>query len=233
MWTSGAAHAGILLQQDFESGVLDPRMSVQTVGAFYDQPGIVALTNFGSSQAFAFGRSVCGANCFDDYVTHLKITFPTPMLVTRITFKDIELYSNWGSGGWVSLDGVREPALDFCRLPWNDWVPDTDYRVHDEVINKVAREIELSVVDITSASEVFIDDLVIYGSPAADIRMFAGVILNGTVGDQYRIDYSTMLPATNWTTLTNITLSSPSYIYIDYDSPNSSRRFYRTQLISP
>ncbi|MBI5772361.1 MAG: choice-of-anchor D domain-containing protein, partial [Verrucomicrobia bacterium] len=60
-----------------------------------------------------------------------------------------------------------------------------------------------------------------------DLKMFAGVVINGPIGANYRVEYTTNLASTNWTTLTNIALPAQPYIYIDYDSPGSARRFYQ------
>ena len=59
------------------------------------------------------------------------------------------------------------------------------------------------------------------------LKMFAGVILDGPIGAQYSVQSTPILSATNWTTLTNITLTTQPYIYIDYGSPTNSQQFYR------
>jgi len=46
------AKANVILSEDFESGVLNPAISIQTVGTFGTPPGIKNLTNFGSTKAF-------------------------------------------------------------------------------------------------------------------------------------------------------------------------------------
>ena len=148
---------------DFENGVLDPRAAVTTVGSIFYPPGIKPANNFGSTKAFGFGRSVCGANCFDSYATTLKIVLPAPTYVSAISFKEMELFGNWGSGGQVFLDGVvvSGGGVDFGRLPSNDLQADTSYRVHEFLVNRTGSNITLRVSDITSTSEIFIDDLVI------------------------------------------------------------------------
>ncbi|HXC99088.1 MAG TPA: NHL repeat-containing protein [Verrucomicrobiae bacterium] len=63
---------------------------------------------------------------------------------------------------------------------------------------------------------------------SVNIKMFAGVILNnGQIGSNYLIQAISNLSTTNWTTLTNVTLPSNPYIYIDYNSPTNSQQFYR------
>jgi hypothetical protein len=58
--------------------------------------------------------------------------------------------------------------------------------------------------------------------------MFAGIIINnGQIGSNYLIQATANLSTSNWTTLTNVTLPSQPYIYIDYSSPTNNQRFYR------
>ena len=61
-----------------------------------------------------------------------------------------------------------------------------------------------------------------------DIKMFAGVIVNGPLGTNYLIQSTTNLSNTNaWTIRTNLALPSQPYIYIDYSSPTNRQQFYR------
>jgi hypothetical protein len=61
-----------------------------------------------------------------------------------------------------------------------------------------------------------------YSAGTGAIFSFTG----GTVGQPYRIQYSTNLLSTNWTTITNLTYTSP-LIITNSDAPNSPPRFYR------
>ena len=63
--------------------------------------------------------------------------------------------------------------------------------------------------------------------PAVDLKMFAGLILNGPIGSNYNVQATSALGPTNWTTLTNVTLLTRPYIYIDYRSPTNPQQFYR------
>jgi hypothetical protein len=60
-----------------------------------------------------------------------------------------------------------------------------------------------------------------------DIRMFAGIIINGAVGTNYTIQSTPALSPSNWTTLSNIALPSLPYIYIDFSSITNPTQFYR------
>jgi hypothetical protein len=162
----------ILLSENFEGSTLDPRITIQTIGTFSSPPGTKNITNFGSKKAFGFGLSTCAASCFDGFVTSLAIALGAPTYVSSISFKEMELFGNWGSIGRLYLDGVpltpnTNPTfygldcalVDFGRQPCNDWQADTTFRTHTFAINKVVSFIEIKVGDITSASEIFIDDL--------------------------------------------------------------------------
>ncbi len=59
------------------------------------------------------------------------------------------------------------------------------------------------------------------------IAQFAGLRLSGEVGTTLRIEYVDSGASTNWLLLTNVLLSASPYIWIDYDSANYPRRFYR------
>jgi sugar lactone lactonase YvrE len=62
------------------------------------------------------------------------------------------------------------------------------------------------------------------------INMYAGLTIIGQVGDTYRIDYWNDL-GTNPTPLTNITLTTSPYLFIDTTSSAFSHRFYRAVLL--
>ncbi len=168
-----AAQADVVtLSEDFEDGVLDPRISVSTTGSFNSGPGIKNVSNVGSTKAFGFGLSTCGANCFFNYITVFSITLPAPAFVSTISFKEMELYGNWGSDGSMFVDGnpLGNGYRDFGRLPYNDGVADTIYRSRVFSINRTATTIDLRVADITRSSEIFIDDLEIRVNPSCDQR---------------------------------------------------------------
>jgi len=63
---------------------------------------------------------------------------------------------------------------------------------------------------------------------SVDIKSFAGLILkNGKIGSNYLIQATASLASSNWVTLTNVTLPTKPYIYIDYNSYTNSQQFYR------
>lgn len=156
-------NAQIIMDEGFESGVLDPLMSFQTAGTFVSPPGIKDNANFGSTKVFGFGRSNCGSSCFDSYQTTLIITFPSPTFVDSIIWKEMEIGGNWGSQGQVLLDDVVFSGVGLGAQPVNSNTPDASPRIQKIKINQTLTTIKFVVTDITSSSEIIIDDLQIKG----------------------------------------------------------------------
>ena len=61
-----------------------------------------------------------------------------------------------------------------------------------------------------------------------DLNMLAAVYITGPIGANYLIEATPALGLTNWTTLTNVTITSQPFIYVDYSSSTNGRQFYRT-----
>lgn len=161
--TYSVATAGpILLTENFEDGMLDPRMSVQTTGSFSSAPGIKSFTGLEGQYAFGFGRSTNRYNSFDNYVTKLVITFDQPTPVTTISFITMEVFDNWGSGGSVWADGELY-IWDFGRQPYNDRQVDTTFRSFTVDIDRFVTQLTLRVSDITDLSEIYVDNIVVSG----------------------------------------------------------------------
>ena len=64
-------------------------------------------------------------------------------------------------------------------------------------------------------------------APTLTDNLFNGVTIQGTAGAIYQIQYVTNLVATAWQTITNIATSSTNYTWIDLQSLNNTKRFYR------
>ncbi|MCB9175449.1 MAG: T9SS type A sorting domain-containing protein [Flavobacteriales bacterium] len=154
-------NAQTVINEGFESGTFNTLISYQTVGTYTVPPGIINNTNFGSTKVFSFGKSTCGSSCFNNYKTTLTITFPTPTYVNSISWKEMEISGNWGSQGQVLLDNVAMGSADLGALPVNSTVPDATPRNKAYSINQTVTTIKLEVNDITNASEIIIDDLLV------------------------------------------------------------------------
>lgn len=68
-------------------------------------------------------------------------------------------------------------------------------------------------------------------SVGLNIALYPGLTITGSVGCQYRIEYTTFLnpnpSLTVWTPLTTLTLSSSPFLYVDTTAPATGTRFYR------
>lgn len=154
-----AINAQTVLNEGFESSNLNPAISFQSTGTFLSPPGIVNNTNFGSTKVFSFGKSICGSSCFNNYKTTLIISFPSPTMVDSIIWKEMEIAGNWGSQGQVFLDDVVFGGATLGALPVNSGVPNSTPQIKAISINQMVTTIKFLVNDITSSSEIIIDDL--------------------------------------------------------------------------
>ncbi len=68
-------------------------------------------------------------------------------------------------------------------------------------------------------------------SVGLNIALYPGLTIAGSVGCQYRIEYTTFLnpnpSLTVWTPLTTLTLMSSPFLYVDTSAPATGMRFYR------
>ena len=66
----------------------------------------------------------------------------------------------------------------------------------------------------------------------AEVRTYAGITLRGSPGDQFRLEYQNALDSSGqWHELSQITLTESMQIWIDYDSPDVAKRFYRATFL--
>jgi hypothetical protein len=63
--------------------------------------------------------------------------------------------------------------------------------------------------------------------PTLSIYSFAGVLIAGELGRSYDVQKSDSAESTNWTTVATVTLSTNPQLWMDMDSTNSAKRFYR------
>ena len=151
-------NAQLVLYDGFESGTLNQFITFQSTGTFLSNPGIKDNSNFGSNKVFGFGKSTCGSNCFANFQTTLIVTFPNPTFVESIMWKEMEIDGNWGSQGVVLLDDIALKNATLGALPVNSNVPDAAPRNRVFGVNQTVTTIKLVVTDITSSSEIIIDD---------------------------------------------------------------------------
>src|SRR5262249_3125545 len=59
------------------------------------------------------------------------------------------------------------------------------------------------------------------------LNFFPSVVLNGRIGDTYRVDYATDIAPTTWIPLATNKLTKSPFYFFDTTSPVPSHRFYR------
>ena len=173
MVTNATSGNGILLYENFESGVLDPRISISTVGTFNTYPGIFNTTVLDGSRAFGFGFSTCPASCFLSYASFMIITFPAGTEISQLSFSAVEINGYWGSQGGILLNATslpsvsNEPGENIVTNEFGTFGSQTDSSWSSNTfvfnINQQVTNIVIFVKDITSSSEMFIDDLLVTG----------------------------------------------------------------------
>lgn len=67
------------------------------------------------------------------------------------------------------------------------------------------------------------------------VALYAGLMIEGSVGCQYQIEYTTFLNPTPsltvWIPLVTLTLPSSPFLYVDTSAPASNNRFYRVVVL--
>jgi hypothetical protein len=64
--------------------------------------------------------------------------------------------------------------------------------------------------------------------PHLKLAMYAGITVEGQLGSTYHIEYREAFDAENaWKLVATVTLTEATYFYLDKDSPNHPKRFYR------
>jgi hypothetical protein len=84
-----------------------------------------------------------------------------------------------------------------------------------------------------SEGQLYADNFRLLSPPTLTMNGYQGstsLKIDGFSNVVYRIDYSTNLVASNWTTLNSITVLTNPFTYLDSSASNSPRRFYRVAL---
>jgi subtilase family serine protease len=107
----------------------------------------------------------------------------------------MELFGNWGSKGQIYVNGVFT-GQTFGRSPSNDGTPDTQYRQRHYPIDARVKTLEIRVYDITTASEIFIDDVVMYVADSLSVvsdlePTLLTVPATGQIGAPVTVSWST------------------------------------------
>ena len=197
--TNGSAGTNL-----FWSGSSPTVASIDTTGA------ATGLTN-GVTTITATSGSVSG-------IATLTVVSP-PAIAVQPTNNTVSpngsvILSIGATGGGLSyqwqLNGTNINGATGASLTITN-VSGANVGVYTVIVNNAAGSVTSSSVTLASV----------------DIKMFAGVIVNGQLGSNYLIQATSNLASGNWTTLTNVALLTQPYVYIDYSSPTNSRQFYR------
>ncbi len=127
--------------------------------------------------------------------------------------------SAWGSG---TLTYQWYRAGQLLSGATNDTLVFPSLQITNGGLYSVVVSSEYGVVTNTPA------ELVV--NPAnISLGLYAGVIIDGTAGYTYGIEYATNLTTPTWNSLTNVTLTQPVQIWVDtsVNVPNAPKRFYR------
>ena len=139
--------------------------------------GIKPCPQLGKSMAFGFGQRHCASGCYK-YIenmlyynqpnsTILRIKLLKKYHLTYLTFKWVEVGQNWGSIGYVYINGIRMGNIIYNSMgnyPPSNMLKDerlTEYRAR---LDEFSDKIDFHVFDISNESEIFINDILIYGN---------------------------------------------------------------------
>jgi len=138
-------------------------------------PGIKYCEKFGESKAFGFGLRDCISGCYKEiesisyYMqpnsTILRIILDKSYFISYITFNWIEIGHNWGSAGGVYINGIKIGSYPYQYIgiyPPSNMLKDEKVRNYKAKIEE-AKYIDILVFDISNESEIFINDIVVYG----------------------------------------------------------------------
>jgi hypothetical protein len=87
----------------------------------------------------------------------------------------------------------------------------------------------LGLYDVTASNSVGTNVSITASLSFLNMQCFPGLVLYGPIGESYIIQEAPILSGgTNWTTITNITLTATQpYIYVDYSAITNQAMFYR------
>ena len=99
------------------------------------------------------------------------------------------------------------------------------------ITNFSAANVGLYSVTITNALGSAMSQTVSVST--VNVSLFAGITVDGPIGAEYSVQSTSAIGPANWITRTNITLTTGTFIYIDYSSPTNSKQFYRAVPLAP
>lgn len=186
-----------------------------------------ALTIASAQQSSLGQYQVVITNTYGSITSSIANLYMYPYLESPFT----GLVTDWGQTNILSVGAWGSGTLDYQWLDNGVAVPDaTNDTLTIPAIQFTNAGLYSVVVSSSLGSVTNTPELVVVNPANVSLGLFAGVIIQGTVGYQYNIQGSTDLSNSNsWITLTNLTLTSPTEIWSDYsiDIHNGPKKFYR------
>ncbi|MCX6925291.1 MAG: immunoglobulin domain-containing protein [Verrucomicrobia bacterium] len=118
-------------------------------------------------------------------------------------------------GNWTDLAGATTATLNVSQVTTNN--SGSRYRVLVSNVNGTTAS-QPATLTVGAAAEV-------------GQELLPGIVIQGTVGLKYRVDYTLSLtPPVDWQPLATVTLSTSPYVYVDTQN-GGQQRFYRAVLL--
>ena len=177
------------------------------------------------------GGGYCGSNDPDGmYSTTLRLSFD-PSLVTPAIAPTIDVTgqprSQMPQTGSAATFAVTAVGTLPIRYQWRFNGVNIANATNTSYTIASAGLANLGSYDVVVANSAGTNTSSAAALALLDLKMLAAVYISATNGSRYRIDAATALAPTNWIAMTNITITSQPYIYVDYASATNSYKFYR------
>lgn len=142
-----------------------------------------------------------------------NITVGSPLTLGSVAQGEGPFSYQWFANG-QAIPGATTPSLVLYNLPLNQ--AGTVYTV------------AVTGPDGTVTSNPATVKVNPAGPQLTNPGLFMGMVFQGTVGGQYRVEYSTAAARAAWQSLTNLTLPSSPYLFIDTTATaGAAQRYYR------
>jgi hypothetical protein len=199
----------------------------------YDSAGVFQWVRMADGTSDAeYGNAIAVdrlGNCYLTGQFNLKVQFG-PVSVTNVLNGDfyVAKYDSAGQFQWVQVGGGRGPDTGFGVV--------VDAFGYVYATLTLRSEGTFGSTTVTCTQGAGDNDVLLVKldsgtlPPALDytIAMYAGIRIEGTPGTAVQVQYVNALGDTNnWLPMATFPLTNNPHIFIDYDSPNQPKRFYR------
>lgn len=169
-------------------------------------------------------------------------TFTVTITTTPVSGIFAQTVSDQPPGGWTVTSIDNNGSFDSVtgRVKWGPFFDDTARTLSYQITPPSGTSgtfnftgnysVDGHDIPITGQRQTTLDAGAGSGAQIG-IAMFAGITVEGEAGSVYQLEFTEDVESDQWSVLTNITLNSSSYLFIDTGSTNASRRFYRAKLV--